>query len=158
MKYISLFIFVTSFAFSCKHNDAITEKVFRQFDLNKAGLNNLANELLVNPEVDSLFRGEDNFKRKANEFPAAISKQMTALGLVDVVQHYWFCSKKSQKLFIFKTNWIPKDSIFIVYNICDTVETKKRFFIKKMRMPTKFGELDNSWQMIKIVKYKTVKR
>ena len=149
-----LLYFIILFIFSCNNKEMLSEKIFNQFESNKSKLTNLANELLVSPEVDSLLKGEDKFKRKATEFPTTISKQLISLGLLEVSQHYWFCNKKSQKLFVFKTNWIPKDSLFIVYNICDTIETKKGYYHKDENLNEVWGA-GNSWQFLKIVKYLT---
>jgi hypothetical protein len=157
MKYLFFFFFITTGLINCNDKESLPEKVTKKFNANKTELNNLVNELLINHEVDSLFNGQDKYKWRTNEFPPAVSKQLVSLGILDVSQHYWPCLNKEQKLFIFKTNWIPKDSIFIVYNICDTIETKKGFYRKDKNDNEVWG-LGNSWQMLKIVKYMSAKQ
>jgi hypothetical protein len=122
-----------------------------RFNANEANLNKLVMDLDSNKITDSLF-SEEEVTRKATEFNPTISDRLTLLGLEEVSLLYGSCKNPSPKTFIFKTNWITRDSIFLAYDICDTSETSKGFY-KKDKNENEIWGLGKSWMMIKIVKY-----
>ncbi len=149
MKLLAFACFIILTTASCYQHETVFERMETKFKKNEPAINTLIN-MLNDPKADSSF-GEDAICKKANEFNLNISQKLNSLDLRNVCRHYGNC-RPYQKILIFETAWIPQDSVSIVYNICDTIETKKGYY-KKDENSNEIWGIGNSWQIIKIVKY-----
>lgn len=154
MKLLVFACLIILATFSCHQRESLFERMETRFKKNEAALNNLVS-LLNDSTVDSYF-SEGVVCRKAAEFNSDISQKLNSLDLRNVCRQYGSC-KPNNKIFIFETGWISKDSVSIVRNICDTVQTKKGYYRKDENSNEVWG-LGNSWQIIKIIKYLNQKR
>ena len=154
---MKLLVFVCSIILatvSCHQHEPIFEKMETRFKANEAAINNLVS-ILNDSKADSNFL-EGGICKKGSEFNSNISPKLNALDLRNVCLQYGSC-KPYGKIFIFETGWISKDSVSIVHNSCDTVQTKKGYYMKDENSNEIWG-LGNSWQIIKIIKYLTRKQ
>lgn len=149
MKLLILAFSILLTTVSCRQHETIFERMETRFKENEAALNNLVS--ILNDSTTNSFFSENKACIKAVDFNDAISQILNSLDLRKVCRHYGSC-KNYNKIFIFETGWIPKDSVTIVHNICDTVQTKKGYYKKDENSNEVWG-LGNSWQIIKIIKY-----
>lgn len=127
MKHLPTLCFLIFAILSCRNTGNVSEKVIKKFNSQKYELDNLIKDF-QNPVIDSILTSDHKVTFKAKEFPLAISKQMISLDLLDVSVHYG--GRPNKKVFILKTDWNYNDSIFIVHNISDLIETKKGYYRK----------------------------
>ena len=139
-------------AFACQTNDFSIDKVSNRFEVNKVALNNLVDIITRNNIVDTLFGKKQNLTLNDEDFPSEIKTKLISLEIQTVTRHYIPCYKRYGKVYIFKTDWVPNDSVFLVYNPCDTSGTKNRFYQMDKNLNETWG-VGESWQILKIIKY-----
>jgi hypothetical protein len=140
---------------ACGNNEFSIGIVHDEFNANREELNRVIDSISHNVKADTLF---DQKLTVGNEdFPLPIRTKLSTLKIQNVTRHHIPCPKRPGAVFILRTDWVENDSIFLIYNICDTVETKTGFYRRDKNLNEVWGVGEN-WQILKIVKYLDVDR
>jgi hypothetical protein len=156
MKYL-LFTLLLMLMAGCHKKETVAEIMNRKFNARKIKLGILVKALQDNPKFDSVRHQKESPVLNAVELPVDLTKQFNELDIDWVAVQRGTLRKYAPNIFIFKTNWIVGDSVNLVFNPFDSVETINGFYRKDVNQNEVWG-LGNNWQAWKIIKYLEMKQ
>lgn len=96
-------------------------------------------------QFDSFANSQRNNIVRSDKFRPEIERSLKRLVISHVYIYYWKCSKQSQ--FDFLTKWAKDRSpAHLYFNICDSVNTRNKYYNKKTNSDEAFG-LGENWSL-----------
>ena len=174
---ITILFLISVISINCDRSKTVSE-LMNTFSLNKPKLNAVVSNIQKDKILDSFFFniGAENGIPDIKTIYPQQYKMLKEVGITDASAHLGTCDYKpvhpnkenthpetwyqynlKHKWYYFKTNWQADHPIFLMYNECDTAETREGFYNKDENENETWGLGDN-WKMFRLVKYREVKQ